>query len=140
MVQKSTSPSEPSLAQLVDGIVTDVQKLVRQQLDLFRGEVQQEIDRAKTAAVSMGAGAGLVALGGVLSAQMLVHGLHKSTRIPLWGCYGLVAGALGATGVSLLNNARKQAAQVRLTSLPQTREALGENLEWLKEQTSPGRS
>ena len=139
MGKKATTATEPGFTELVDGIVTDAHQLISQHLDLLKQEIKQELLQVKSAAVSTGAGAGLVALGGILGTQMLVHWLHKSTGLPLWGCYGIVGGLLGAAGAGLLNQAGRQAARVRLASLPQTTEALKENLAWLKEQTTVGR-
>jgi len=107
------------------------------QFRLLRSEVGEELQQAKTAALSMGAGAGLIATGGILSALMLVHGLHRSTRLPLWGCYGLVGGLLGAMGTGLLAAGRYEASRVELAPPPQTLAALREDLEWLKDQTDP---
>jgi len=66
---------------------------------------------------------------------MVVHVLNKATRLPLWSCYGLVGGALGAAGAGLLAAGRREAEGVRLVPA-QTMEALKENVEWIKEQTT----
>ncbi|MDB5307610.1 MAG: hypothetical protein JWO38_1812 [Gemmataceae bacterium] len=63
------------------------------------------------------------------------HLLNRLTGLPLWACYGLAAGGLGTASVKLLLDARDQLAGLR--PLPQTTEALGENLEWLKDQLNP---
>jgi hypothetical protein len=68
---------------------------------------------------------------------MLVHGLRRSTRLPLWGCYGLVGGLLGAVGTALLAEGRRKAAGVRLAPPPETAAALRENLAWLEDQAHP---
>jgi hypothetical protein len=84
--------------------------------------------------VSFGVGAGLAASGGMLTTLMLVHGLHRATGLPLWVCYGLVGGALGAAGAGFLSRASRQMSRVDLTDLPQSAQALKENLSWAKEQ------
>ena len=126
---------EPDLTTLVKEIVHDSEALVGMQFRLLRGELRDEWVHAQEAALFVGAGAGLVAAGGLFSAMALVHALHKATRLPLWGCYGLVGGMLGAAGAGLLATGRERAASLRLPP-PQTMEALRENLEWLKEQVS----
>jgi len=131
-----TKAQEPDLTTLVKEIIHDSEALIGQQLRLLRSEVREELDQAKDAALAIGAGAGLVATGGVLTALMAVHALHKATRLPLWGCYGLVGGLLGATGAGLLAVGRREAAGVQLAPPPRTTEALKENLAWLKEQTT----
>jgi len=136
VVKHPATAHEPELTTLVKEIVADSGTLIGQQLALFRSEVHRELDEAKEAALAIGAGAGLVATGGVLSALMLVHALHKGTRLPLWSCYGLVGGFLGASGLGLLAAGRDRAAGVHLLPPPETAQALKENLAWLKEQTT----
>jgi hypothetical protein len=127
----------PDLTTLLKEIVEDSETLLDQQLSLLRAEVHEQLQRAGEAALSLGAGAGLVATGGALSALMVVHALHKATRLPLWACYGLVGGTLGAWGARLLAAGRREAASVRLLPPPRTAAALKENLTWIKEQTTP---
>lgn len=129
--------SEEDLGEILAGIAGDAQKLLDQQLQLLRSEVRQEVREAKSAAASLGAGAGLVATGGVLSTLMLVHLLHRSTRAPLWCCYGIVGGMCGAIGAGLLRSGGQNLANRQLLPLAQTGEAIKENLTWLKEQTTP---
>src|SRR4051812_34973660 len=82
------------LAGLVGLIADDAERLLVQHVDLLRSEFPRGLREVPPAIASIGAGVGLVAVGGILGSLMLVHGLHKSTRIPLWGCYGLVGGAM----------------------------------------------
>jgi hypothetical protein len=136
MKKKSTeNPIETDLTTLLSEIVSDSQKLISQQVELFRLELMGEVQKAKTAAFSLGAGLGLVAAGGLLSTQMLVHLLHRSTRLPLWACYGILAGLLGAAGAKLIDSGGKEISELQLTHPSQTAEALKENLRWLKGET-----
>jgi hypothetical protein len=127
---------EPGVTELVEGILGDARRLLSQQIDLFKEEVREEVGRAAALAAEAGAGAGLASLGGVLAAHAAVHLLHRATRLPLWGCYGLVGGLLGAAGAGLLVNAKARAAGLRLAPPPQTAAALRENVAWLTEQTT----
>ncbi len=80
---------------------------------------------------SIGAGAGLMAIGGGLGVLMLVHGLQRVTRLPLWGCYGLVGSALTAAGASLVLRGAHKASQIQLVP----RESLGalrEDVAWVR--------
>lgn len=132
---KKTTP-EPSVTELVEGIVGDAQKLLSQQVDLLRQEVKEELRQAAAAGVSAGAGAGLVTLGGVLGSHMLVHLLHQGTRLPLWSCYGLVGGCLAVAGAQSLRHARGQATSLLSPPLPQSRAALQENMAWLRSEVT----
>lgn len=136
MVKRSTDPNNfGELAALLGDIVRDSGKLLGQQLDLLGAELKQELRRATGGAVSVAAGGGLTAAGGLLSGMMLAHLLHRTTRLPLWGCYGVVGGALAAGGAALLGAGGARLAHLRLPAL--TVAAAEENLEWLKEQVSP---
>ena len=84
----------------------------------------------------MGAGTVLVATGGILTTLMLVHGLQRATRLPLWGCYGLVGGAVGAFGAGLLVGGMRKAGDVHLAVPPQSLAALKENLAWIGDQAT----
>lgn len=128
--------SEASPGELMSAIVSDAEKLLQQQFDLLRSELREEFQKARDAAVPLGVGVGLLAVGSVLSTQMLVHFLHRHTRLPLWACYGLVGAALHAGGYGMICSGSKKAADVHWTSLPQTTAALQENLAWLKEQAT----
>ena len=136
MAKKADNAHEPSASELVQGILDDVQRLLHQQVDLIKQEVREEIGQAGKAAAAAGAGAGLLTLSGVLSAHMLVHLLHRSTRLPLWGCYGLVGGMAGAAGLAALADARRRAAAVQLAPPPETAAALRENLQWVKHEVT----
>jgi hypothetical protein len=136
MKKKSVeNPVETDLTPLLSEIVSDSHKLISQQVELLRLELMDELQKAKTAAFALGAGLGLVAAGGLLSTQMLVHLLHRSTRLPLWACYGILAGLLGAVGAKLINAGGKEISDLQLTYPPQAAEGLKENLKWLKRQT-----
>jgi hypothetical protein len=124
------------LMTLLCRLVQDSEGLIRQQLGLLRSEVGRELGKATEAAGCLGGGAGLVAAGGLLGTVMLVHLLHRSSRLPLWACYGLVSGGLAATGAALLARGRRSAAAVR-PDLPETAAAFQENLAWLKAQLAP---
>jgi hypothetical protein len=121
------------LAGLVGLVARDAERLVGQHVDLLRSEIRQGVRGAPAALTAIGAGAGLVMAGGALGTLMLVHALHKSTRIPLWGCYGLVGGVLAAVGGGLIATGSRRAAAISIVPR-ETIATLGEDLEWLKDQ------
>jgi uncharacterized membrane protein YqjE len=124
-----------SVTQLVGGIVTDVQTLLRQELQLAKSEMQQEWDKTKSAAGSMAAGAGLLTVAGLLLSFALVHLLATiASGLPLWTCYALVALVLGMIGGILVVAGRTKASEVHIIP-PQTAESLKENVQWLKNRT-----
>jgi hypothetical protein len=120
--------------------VDDAQKLVEQQVILFRRVIEGEIRRVKSAVISLAIGAGITAIGTLLLLLMTVHAVHASTELPLWGCYGLVGGVIVGIGALLLYLGRSEAAAICLIPPPQTTEALKENVQWLQKQTAPKQS
>ena len=135
MTNQPTNSDEGDLRTLLGNVVQDSKQLISQQLDLLRTEVGQEVRQAGTALAECAGGGGLAAAGGLLSGLALAHLIRDVTGIPLWLCYGLAAGGLGAAGVSLLRAGRDGLSELR--PLPQTTRALGENLEWLKDRLIP---
>ena len=133
MAQEPQPVDRPELGALVGEVARDMERLVGQHLDLLRAEVGEQLREARLAATSMGAGAGLVAAGGILGSLMVVHALHRSTRLPLWSCYGAVGGLLAVGGASLLAGGARRAAGLSLVPT-QTVEAIGEDLRWAKGQ------
>jgi len=135
----SQHTSEPSVAALLGGIVNDVKDLLVQELALTTLEVHDTLRRAKSAAIALGLGIGVVAIGGMLLMLMLVQVLAAYTAIPLWGCYGIVGGALVVLGGVLLAMGKRQAEEIDV--VPQrTLETMKENVQWLTEQTTCNRT
>ena len=71
-------------------------------------------------------------LGAVFLLVTLVQLLAAKTEVPLWGCYGIVGGAVTILGLVVLLRGRKFVGDVRLAPPPATARALKENLAWLK--------
>ena len=121
----------PDVVERLETIAHDTERLVDLHAELLRSELRQAADQATPALASIGAGAGLAAAGGLLGALALVHALHRGTRLPLWGCYSLVGGLLGATGIGLMDSGARQISGISL--IPhQTIATLKEDLKWLK--------
>jgi Putative Actinobacterial Holin-X, holin superfamily III len=135
MSRDAASGERRDLAGLVHAVADDVGRLLGQHADLARAELHDGLGRVPAAAAAIGAGAGLVAAGGALGTLMLVHGLHRATRLPLWGCYGLVGGALAAAGCGLIAAGTRHAAGIRLVPR-ETIAALREDVAWLKDQVA----
>jgi len=94
--------SEPHLKALLSDIVNDVKELIVEGATLTKLEVQDELGKAKTAAIEVGTGAAVVGAGAMLLLLMIVHLLAAFTVIPLWGYYGIVGGVLVLVGGLLL--------------------------------------
>jgi hypothetical protein len=134
--RNTAESAEPSVTELVAGIVNDAQTLIKQQFTLLAAEVRNEVRQAKQAAISISIGAGLAALGGVFLLLMVVSILNEFVGLPRWASYGIVGSVLAAIGAGLLLYGRRKVAEVHLAPPPQTAEALKENVQWLKTQTT----
>jgi len=135
VAKRTEQPEQAKLGELLRTIARDGRELLVEQLELFRAEVGQELRQAGVSAAEVAAGGGLTAAGGLLTGFMAAHLLNKLLGVPLWACYGLVGGGIGAAGVALLRAGTNGIAG--LQPLPQTTESLGENLEWLAGQLNP---
>jgi hypothetical protein len=134
-VNNSPYTSEPSLTELLTGLVNDVKALLQQELALAKHEIRAELRKMMRAVVSLGLGGGIAAVGGWLLILMLVHLLYALTALPLWVCYGIVGGLFAIGGVVLLVIGQRKLARLHL--VPQdTAETMQENVQWIKKQVT----
>jgi hypothetical protein len=124
---------EPTLAQLLIGLMHDAQQLLRQEVALAKHEIRVELRKILGAGMSLGLGIGIAAIGGLLLILMLVHLLHALTALPLWVCYGVVGGLCAAGGIVLLVLGKQKLARLHLVP-QQTVETMQENVQWIIEQ------
>jgi putative superfamily III holin-X len=131
-MQTTPTSSEPSMTSLLSGIVNDAQELIKQQLQLFKHELRDDMKRAQAALPSLGVGV-TVALTAVfflgLTIAHLLNWAFGEAHLPLWVCYAIVTVVFGVAGCALLYFAKKN-----LESLPMSHEAAEatkENVEWL---------
>jgi len=73
MANGSPHTIEPSVRALLGGMVNDAKELLVEEVALLKLEVQDKLRRAKTAAMTLGIGIGVVAGGAMLLMLMLVH-------------------------------------------------------------------
>jgi putative superfamily III holin-X len=124
--------AEPTLTQLVSDLVSDAKELLRQELALARYEITQEVHKTKSALISLGAGIGIISVGGLLLLVMLVHALNALTGLPLWACYGIIGGMLAIVGVLMIYSGKKRISHIDMVP-QQTVETMKENVRWIKE-------
>jgi hypothetical protein len=135
VVNSASHNSDPTLAQLVSGLMSDATLLMQQELALAKYELYEEARKTKTAAASLGAGIGIAAIGGLLLIIMLVHLLRELTEWPLWTCYAIVGGICTIAGVTLLYRGKQQISQIDIVP-QQTVETMKENVKWLKKKAA----
>jgi uncharacterized membrane protein YqjE len=122
---------EPSVTELVSGIVGDVQDLGLQHLALFRNEIKQDLNKATDAASSLAAGLAVVQVGFLLICLMLVHLLSQMVpSLSLWACYGLVgAVVIGLGAIAVFSGVTKFQSVEALSE--HTAQAMKEDTKWL---------
>ncbi len=122
--------SQPTLTTLVSGIVADVEQLFVQQTQLLRLEVREDLRRARTGAIFLGAGLGVTLVGGLLFCLMPAYLLNWLVpELPLWACFGITGFVFLLLGGGAVYTALKkfQAA----AALPESAAALKENVRCL---------
>ncbi|MFO0801206.1 MAG: phage holin family protein [Gemmataceae bacterium] len=134
-ITPAPAPAAPqgTVTELVSGIIGDVQKLARQQLDMLKAEIREDMSRTKRAMVYGGLSVALLTVGGVALIFGLVYLLRDAGHLPEWGAWLLFAGLGTAGGLALGVVARNMFES--FNPLPdKTFNALQENLTW---QTQP---
>jgi len=126
--------SDPGLASLAAGILHDVQELFKQQLHLFKHEIEVKLHKTREASTCLALGLLLLFLCGILLCLTVVYLLNWwFPTLPLWGDYLIVAALVCVPGAILTFTGMQQLQAV--SPLPdQTAEALKENLEWTTNQ------
>jgi len=123
------NPPEQNLTTLVTGILNDAQELFRQQANMLRAEVKEDLRKTKEAAFPLAIGVWLGALGSILLGITLAL-LLAETGLALWACFAIVGVAFAAVGGGLVYAGKKRFAA--FNPLPdESAEALKENLEWI---------
>jgi hypothetical protein len=80
---------EPSVTELVTGIIADAQSLFKQQIEMLTHEIKEDFSKTREAGLMLGLGAGAGLVGALLLALMLVElTLLALPELPLWACYG----------------------------------------------------
>jgi len=129
MATQVQSNPEMSTTSLLSGIVNDAQELFKQQLELFKAELKQDMEKAREGSVVFIIGAGLASVG--LIALVIALALFLNWAFPalaLWGAFTITGGVVTAVGVGLLAGVYYWFKASKPLSITTT--ALEENVEW----------
>jgi len=111
MITETRTEAEPGVTKLLGGIIEDAQGLFRNQLDLFRAEIEDDLRQTKEAGGAMAIGALVLLLGGIFLGLMAVYLLSwLFPELPLWGSFGIVGAALAIVGVAFLLTGKRKFA------------------------------
>jgi len=119
--------SEQSLTSIVSGIIGDCQELIKQQMDLLKSEVTEDLRKTKEASVALAFGGLALFLGCTLLSVAVVQLLIVFVPLPPWASYLLVGGVVAALGggLTFLGWNRFQSINAN-----QSVKSIKENLEW----------
>lgn len=96
------APAGGTVTGLVGEILTDAQKLARQQLEMFKAEVREDMNRTRQALIYGGVAVACLTVGAFASIFAVVHILDRFVKdLPLWGAWTLFAVIFLAAGVAL---------------------------------------
>ena len=108
MSSTSTQQPQPSLREIVGGVASDAQSLVRGEIALARAELDQKLERM-VAALIWTAGGALLAFAGLVE---ILQGVAAALRwvVPVWAAFvivGVVIVVIGAlfarSGIAMLS-------------------------------------
>ena len=122
--------SEPSIKDLIRGVLDDTRELIREEIALARAELREELSKARTAAIAIGAAAVAGVIGVVMLCVAAGGALADLLEWPAWGGYGIVAFVLLAGALALVTVGKKRLTSIR--ALPKTVDSLKENVEWVQ--------
>jgi hypothetical protein len=125
--------SEPGLASLATGILHDGQELFKQELRLFRHEVEVKAHKTAEASTTLVIGVVVSVIGLALLGLTLVFLLHEVGHLPLWASFLIIGGGLAVIGGGVTVVGVRQIRSVN--PLPEeSGQALKETLEWTTNQ------
>lgn len=111
MITETRTEAEPGVTKLLGGIIEDAQGLFRNQLDLFRAEIEDDLRQTKEAGGAMAIGALVLLLGGIFLGLMVVYLLSWFfPELPLWGSFGIVGAVLTIVGVAFYQTGKRKFA------------------------------
>ncbi len=122
---------QQSVTTLVSGILQDAQELLKQQFELLKCEVREDVRKARAALHLLAIAAGVALVGGVLLGLGMAMGLQAAVPdLPLWACFAIfgaiflaVGGGIYAAGWGQLHT---------INPIPErSGDALKENVKWI---------
>jgi len=125
------STQDPSVTALVTGIISDAEDLFKQQFELLKTELREDVRKSKEAGFVLGLGAWLGLIGAILLVLMLVYLTQwLEPAWPLWVCYGVWGVVIFVAGALLFWAGKLKFDS--FTPLPEkSAQALKENVQWL---------
>jgi fructose-specific phosphotransferase system IIC component len=124
-----------SIPGLIKGLLDDARDLIREEIQLARAEIREEVAGLQTVAIAFGVAAVVGLLGGMLLAIALGGALAYALRWPSWAGYGIMAVIFLAAGWGLCLYGRARLRVIR--AIPNTTETMKENIAWMQNKSVP---
>ena len=119
-----------SIPGLIKGLLDDARDLIREELQLARAEIRDEISALQTVTIAFAVAAVVGLLGVMLFSVALGGALAYVMTWPPWAGYGVVALLFLASGWGLCLFARGRLRAIR--AIPNTTATMKENLAWMQ--------
>jgi hypothetical protein len=131
MANDLNTTHEPSVTELVTGIIADAQSLFKQQIEMLTHEIKEDFGKTREAGSMIGLGAGVGLVGGLLLGLMLVELTRWALPdLPLWACYGSWGTLMFIIGAALA-----YMGKLKLDSFnplkDETAQSVKENVAWI---------
>ncbi len=107
-----TRNSDPSIVELVRSAAADTTELVKQQIELTKTEIQQNVKTAGSAFGILAVGAAILGMGGIFLLVTIAYVLVQ-LGLPVWAGFGIVTLFLFIVGAILVLVGRKRAKTVQ---------------------------
>jgi hypothetical protein len=128
-IETVPTPATGPMTGLVSGIICDAQKLIRQQAEMLKAELREDLQRSKRAAEFGALGIVCATVGALGLVTALAYLLHEQFQFAMWASWGIVGGLFLLLGVVL--GGVSYVLLERFNPLPdKTFNALKENLTW----------
>jgi hypothetical protein len=131
--EELTGEGEPSIAQLIGGLVADAEHVIRKELELAKVEIEDMGKRAARSAVAVATGGVVLGAGGLLLLFMFVHLITSLAAVDLWISYAIVGGAVAVIGGILLATGLARIRNMDVVPR-ETADALRKDAQWIREQ------
>lgn len=102
MATATQTPPEPSVRDLVGGMLQDAETLLGQQLEMFRAEIRADLEKTARATCLFGVGVGVCLVGVILLGFTSVYLLNELAGLSLAASFGIVTAVTLAIGAGLL--------------------------------------
>jgi len=129
MATEVKSNPEVSTTSLISGIVNDAQELFKEQLELFKAEMKQDLKKTKEGMGMASLGAGLGFVGLLILGFAAAHLLRwLMPAVDIWVWYAVVGAVFAAAGGALVYVVLTRVETAK--PLSDTAAGLEENVEW----------